>query len=304
VARLADNPAVIEAAAYADATDFTLSIDGLPSLLVAADPVIGHPAPVITSGREPVDDQEIALGRSTARKIHKGIGDTVTVSDDGGNQLSLELRVVGITIISDPVTSPSAAGDGAFVRLAVLSELQYAEIPQSIVVRLDPSVDRAAAIESVREDFPGSIRGVVPQADTQNLARLRTVPWLIVTLVSLLAAATLVHSLFTLLSRRRGDLAVLAALGLRRGQRREIGVVTATLLVATGTVIGVPGGVLLGRWFWQLVATRISIAAEPRTAWWALGTGPALALGIAIVVALVSGWRVTRGSAAGQLRVE
>ena len=120
----------------------------------------------------------------------------------------------------------------------------------------------------------------------------------------MLAAATFVHTLVTLLARRRRDLAVLAALGMRRGERRSVGVVTAVLLVAGGALIGVPGGLVLGRWFWQQVATRISIASDPRTSWGALALGPLTAVVVALVVAVFVSRRNTRGSAASLIRVE
>ena len=303
VAKLAANPAVVGAAAYSDLSDFTVSIDSVFTLMISADAVVGDPQPVITSGRAPNRDDEIALGRTTARKLAKTIGDSVTVTA-GRARATREMRVVGIAIVADPVTTATAAGDGAYVTGATMVELANGNVPQSITVRLDPKLDRSAAIESVRQDFPGSIRAASPQADTANLARLRRVPWLIVALIGVLAAATFVHTLVTLLARRRRDLAVLAALGMRRGERRSVGVVTAVLLVAGGALIGVPGGLVLGRWFWQQVATRISIASDPRTSWGALALGPLTAVVVALVVAVFVSRRNTRGSAAALIRVE
>ncbi len=303
VAKLASNPAVLEAAAYSDLSDFTVSIDSVFTLMISADAVVGDPQPVVTSGRAPSRDDEIALGRATARKLAKTIGDSVTVTA-GRARATREMRVVGIAIVANPVTTPTTAGDGAYVTGATMLVLANGNAPQSIAVRLDPKVDRTAAIESVRRDFPGSIRAVSPQDDTANLARLRRVPWLIVALIGLLAAATFVHTLVTLLARRRRDLAVLAALGMRRGERRSVGAVTAVLLAAGGALIGVPGGLVLGRWFWQQVATRISIASDPRTSWGALALGPLTAVVVALVVAAFVSRRNTRGSAAALIRVE
>ena len=50
------------------------------------------------------------------------------------------------------------------------------------------------AIESVRRDFSGSIRAVGPQVDVRNLGHLRAVPWLISTLIAVVALATLIHA--------------------------------------------------------------------------------------------------------------
>ena len=303
VAKLAANPAVLEAAAYSDLTDNTVSIDSMPTLMIAAEAVVGDPHPVVTSGRAPSRDDEIALGRTTARKLGKTIGDSVTVTA-GRARTTLEMRVVGIAIVTDPISTPTTAGDGAYVTVATGFQLQNGGVPQSIAVRLDPKLDRSAAIESVRQDFPGSIRVASPQADTANLARLRRVPWMIVVLIGVLATATFVHTLVTLLARRRRDLAVLAALGMRRGERRSVCVFTAVMLVASGALIGIPGGLVLGRWFWQQVATRISIASDPQTSWGALTLGPLAALAVSLVTAVLASWRITRGPAAALIRVE
>ena len=80
-----------------------------------------------------------------------------------------------------------------------------ASVAQSIVIQLDPHRNRAAAIESVRKDFSGSIRTAIPQIDARNLGRLRSVPWLIALLIALLAVATLVHALITMFARNRKD---------------------------------------------------------------------------------------------------
>ena len=87
-------------------------------------------------------------------------------------------------------------------------------VPQSIVLRLDPGLDRAAAIESVRRDFPGSIREATPQTDVLNLGRLRLVPWLIVGFVIALALVAIVTSLISMVQSERSRLAIAAALGL------------------------------------------------------------------------------------------
>ena len=237
VAKLAANPAVLDAAAYSDVPDLTVSIDSVATLMISADPVIGDPEPAVTRGRAPKSDDEIALGSTTAQRLGKNVGDSVTMAAKRAD-ITREMRVVGIAVVADPVTTPSAAGDGAYLTGATMRQLAGGGVPQSIAVRLDPEIDKDAAIESVRRDFPGSIRLPAPQADTANLSRLRRVPWLLVALIGILSTATFVHALVMLLGRRRRDLAVLAALGMRRGERHLIGLITALLLVATGALIG------------------------------------------------------------------
>ena len=303
VAKLAANPAVLEAAAYSDKTDLTVSIDSVATLMISVDPLIGDPGPVVTSGRAPKADDEIALGGTTARRLGKTVGDSVTMAAPSAD-ITRELHVVGIAVVVDPVTTPTAAGAGAYVTGATMLELTRGGVPQSIAIRLDPELDKASAIEAVRRDFPSSSRLPAPQADTANLARLRRVPWPLVALIGVLSTATFVHALVMLLGRRRRDLAVLAALGMRRGERRLVGLITALLLVATGALIGLAGGLVLGRLFWQQLASRIGLASGSRAAWAPLVLGPVVALVLALVVATLVGRRSTRGSPAALIRME
>src|SRR6185436_19487880 len=101
---------------------------------------VGHPSPVMASGRGPVSDDEIALGRATARRLGKHVGDSVKLVTNEDS--TYELQVVGIVVVNDPVTTSSAAGNGAFVTTTVMEALTPAAVPQSIVVRLDPGTDR------------------------------------------------------------------------------------------------------------------------------------------------------------------
>ena len=76
VAKLRANPAVVAAAGYYEQSDVA-KVDGQAALVFALRDYIGHRGPVMASGRAPRDDNEVALGRATARKIHKHIGDEV-----------------------------------------------------------------------------------------------------------------------------------------------------------------------------------------------------------------------------------
>ena len=108
----------------------------------------------------------------------------------------------------------------------------------------------------MRRDFSGSIREATPQVDVRNLGHLRAVPWLISALIAILALATLIHALVTIVARNRTNLAVLAALGLTRGQRRAVGVFASAALVFVGIVVAIPFGLIVGNLIWRAVTRQ------------------------------------------------
>jgi hypothetical protein len=304
IAKLRANPDVVAAAGYQDDVD-NFSFDGRTTPIVAATNYIGHEEPPTTDGRAPLAVHEIALGSTTARVLNKHIGDDVILRNNNDSKVRIRLRVVGIAVVNDPITSQSGAGDGVVVTPRLVAETAGpGNIPQSIVIKLDPQRDRAAAIESVRGDFSGSIRRATPQVDVRNLGHLRAVPWLISALIAILALATLVHALVTIVARNRTNLAVLAALGLTRGQRRAVGVFASAGLVFVGIVVAIPFGLIVGNLIWRDVTRQNGLPTHSVVAWSTLVAAPIAALAIAAVVALVAVRGTIRMSPSEQLRVE
>jgi ABC-type lipoprotein release transport system permease subunit len=270
--------------------------------LVGYDVYVGDPAPVITEGRAPVRPNEIALGRATARRLDKAVGDRVEVGPADGPDVE-RLTVVGIAVLDDPVDSARNAGDGAFVTTEIAAELS-GSVPQSIAVRFEPHIDEAAAIARLSNDFPGSIRLPQPQADLRNLQRLRLVPWLLAGLVAAIAFAALVHSLSVLLRRHRRDLAILATEGMTRSQQIRTGAFTALVLGSTGVLVGLPLGVAGGRVVWLVLTDRISVPSTAVISWPVVCLTAFSALAVAGVVALAGGWWQLRRSPADVLNAE
>ena len=304
VATIRDNRAVTAAAGY-DAQENAATIDGRRAKLVATTPYVGHPAPITIQGFAPTSSREIALGAVTARRIGKGVGDTVELAAISSPTRE-QLRVVGIVVINDPVNRGGGAGDGAVVTPAVMRAI-FRSIPQSIAIRLDPAADRGGAIASLEREFPGSIRLARPPDDLQNLERLRNLPVLIAGLVAALAFITLGYALASILHGRRHDLAVLAAIGFTRRQRRRAGVSTGLLIVGTSVVLGVPFGMILGRQAWSVISENISIPVVTPAAGFVLAL-----VGVVVIVAGVLALTVgaacslvaNRFSPAEQLRSE
>ena len=297
------NPNVADVAGFLEDSN-TAKVDGAIVPYISLLPYRGHPETVMASGRAPARADEAALGAATARRLHKGIGDTIEITSAALSSLDKKVTITGIAVLNDPVTSTSNAGEGVVLHPDVAMILDISQVSQSIVVRFDPSVDRQAAIDSMFHDFPGSARLAQPQTDLANLQRLRFAPWLIAALVGALALASLIHALVTLLQRHARDLAVLGALGLTKRQRRRVGVAAGLAIGIGCVVVGVPVGLVLGRWIWRVVTRRISIPSGPVMAWLPTVSAPLVALVIAAGVATVATAWVTRRSPAVQLHSE
>ncbi len=96
--------------------------------------------------------------------------------------------------------------------------------------------------------------------DIRNFSRVRDTPLILGGVLALLAVGTLAHVLVTAVRRRRRDLAVLKTLGLVRRQVLSVVEWQALSLAVVALLIGVPLGLLAGRWAWVLFASSAGLA--------------------------------------------
>jgi predicted lysophospholipase L1 biosynthesis ABC-type transport system permease subunit len=162
--------------------------------------------------------------------------------------------------------------DGATVTGAGFARVLTAEddaTTRYVVARVAPG-DRMNVVRSVRALL-------IRQAGNANLAaeavggptrppeidRMRHVAWFLPTLAVLMCVLALIavaHALVTTARRRRRELALLKAIGFKRGQVRATLEWEASTLAIVGIVLGIPAGVVVGRLAWSLVAHNIGVA--------------------------------------------
>jgi ABC-type lipoprotein release transport system permease subunit len=130
-----------------------------------------------------------------------------------------------------------------------------------LLIRLAPEADRDAATGRLNRMFDGSI-AVRPQ-EVGDVGRVRGAPVLFAVVFALVAAAALAHLLLLCVRRRRRDLAILKTLGFTRGQVQAAVAWLATTVAAVGVVVGVPLGLALGRFGWNMFAEGLGVKAEP-----------------------------------------
>ncbi len=110
--------------------------------------------------------------------------------------------------------------------------------------------------------------------------------------LALFLVATLIHALVSTMRRRVTDLAVLRALGCTPRQLSSTLRWQGFMLTAASVVVGIPVGLVAGRFAWQAFASNIGIAPDGVVPILALSAAGAALFAIAMLVASVVGQRV------------
>jgi ABC-type lipoprotein release transport system permease subunit len=291
--QLLANPEVAAVAALLGQSEVT--VNGRLVSILAIEERKGALAPVVIEGREPLRPDEIALGSLTLRSLDRRVGDTVTLATE--RRPARPVRVVGRVVLHQPgCDCVITQGKGGIVHPALFRDLAPEPEQAYPSTFLDVGVDRDRAMARLRREFAGTMFSPRPHADVRNLQRVADLPALLGALVVLVALGTVAHAVVTSVRRRRRDLAVLKALGLVRGQVAATIAWQATTFAVVALGLGVPLGVAVGRWAWQLTAAALGVASGPVVPLLAMG---AVAIGMVLAVNLVA---AVPGWAAGRLR--
>ena len=218
----------------------------------------GDALPQATEGRVPLANDEIALGAQTLRDVGGSVGDTIAVT--GSDGVASRMRIVGRTVLpSLSLNGTLGLGEGAAVTAEALAKLDPEAQPSFFLVNVRPGVRMATL--SRRYDAISSVLGPQRPGDVTSYARVRATPLLLAALLGLLGLGVLTHLLVTSIRSRRRDLAVLKTLGFGRRQVRTTIAWQATTLVAIALAVGVPIGLIAGRWVWRNFADGLGVGA-------------------------------------------
>jgi hypothetical protein len=231
------------------------------------------------------------------------------------------------TIVADH----TSMGTGALVsfdvlppafRKAILTPYRTLNGPNLVFVRLRagvaPGVGRAnlqRIANSANRDFaavPGGngigdmivVQGVQRPAEIVNYKAMGAIPALLVAGLALGAVAALALTLAATVRRRQRDLALLRTLGFTQRQLAAAVAWQASVAAVLGLVVGIPVGVIVGRWLWDLFARQIYAVPEPTVPVLALVLVAAGALVLANVVAAGPARAASRTPTAVLLRAE
>jgi uncharacterized protein YfiM (DUF2279 family) len=302
-----------------------VQINGLSVPVIAMDPG-SQLAPPILNGHGLTADGEIVLGQATLSALHRHIGDVVHLLSGGTTQ---SMRVVGTatipTIGIGHGIHPSL-GNGALVPVHTLSHSfffksgsqqagsgRFHSGPNAILIKFRTGVDTAvalrglnhiAAVLSTSNSLGVSVFAVQRPAEIVNYRSMGSAPTILGTGLALAAFTALTLTLTASVRRRARDLALLKALGFTR---RQVGVTVAwqsTVSVAIGALIGIPLGIVAGRFLWIKFAMQIYVVPHAVVPVWSVAIVIALGLVLANMVAVEPSRRASRTPTALVLRAE
>ena len=284
-------------ASFAGGSYGRVRIQGVEVPAVGLEDLQGSVPLTLSAGRSAAAPDEIVLGAATLARLHRAVGDAVTVQGEGRPQ---RMRVVGRAVF--PVLgigdfAPTSLGEGAAMTVAALDAVEGSVIAAITppgqaptgdltfaLLRFKPGVDAGAAQRRIAAAVPRYPVGpelirVLTPTDIATYNRIRSTPLLLAAMLALLGVGSLAHALISAVRRRARDLAVLKTLGFVRRQVWAAVAWQATTLVAVALALGVPLGVAAGRWAWELFADQVGVVDEPIV--------PVLALLLAVPAAVL-----------------
>jgi len=277
------NPAVAGFTAIAGgAGGVGAEVEGQPVDVFGIQTIRGSVLPPFPEGRAPQSADEIALAPKTLERLHRKVGDRVSVAF-GPDIAPRSMQIVGRPVLTPAVVNNSMPlGEGGLVTIDSLAGLPPQDaVPVNVfLVRLSPTANRQQALARLRDDFPGTVLPASPPPDIENLLRVSGLPTLLAILFAGVALLTVGHTLVGSVRRRRRDLAILRTMGFVKGQVRAAVAWQATTVVLVGGLIGLPIGVVAGRWAWGLVDGRLGLPFD--------AVLPAAVLGLIVAAALLA----------------
>ncbi len=316
-----------------------VDIDGqlVPVLFSNTDPAV---APPLLSGHGVDGSHQVVMGAATLAQLHKHLGQYVTVSFGSPKDAPIylpptRLRIVGTATLpaigfASTVSDHTSMGTGGLVSLQMLPKRFLAAVngtspllggPNLVLIRFKQNAPPQAALASLRDiartvnraldSLPGGsgsnaivVQGVQRPAEIVNYRTMGLTPTLLVSGLALGAVVALALTLMASVRQRRRDLALLKTIGFVRGQLAAAVAWQASVVALIGLVIGIPLGIVAGRWLWNLFARQINAVPYPTVSLASMALVAAGTIVLANVVAAIPAWAAARTPTALLLRAE
>jgi hypothetical protein len=243
-----------------------LAVDnqGVPTFAIR--PMRSEPVTPITftvvAGRAPVRIGEAAIGPATAKDLHLHVGDSVTVGP-----ARARVRLVGRALF--PTDVHAEFDEGLWLSPAQFDAVVPPMPPAGsqtdgrvVAVRFAPGTEVAGAIGHLTSELGPLAQDVsAPSAPDEliNLRNVRVLPDVLAGFLGLMGVAALSFVLFSSARRRRRDFAILRAMGMSRRSARLTLNAQGTSIGLFGVAIGIPLGLVVGRFGWRLIAEHVPL---------------------------------------------
>jgi hypothetical protein len=269
--------------------------------LVAMQTVKGQVAPPVLDGRLPHAPDEIALAGRELRALGKSVGDSVLARGVHG---PVTLHITGEVVLSPEIANEQIQlGTGGVMTLGGAAAVNQAPLPRNVfLVTLRRPVSQAA-IGRLRQQFPGTVLSAVPPPEVRDLSGVSGMPLALALVLMLLASGIIAHTLLTSVRRRRRELAILKTLGFVARQVQSTVAWQATAIAGVSLIVGLPLGLLAGRWAWILLADQVAIVPAPVISLLVLLAIPAV-LVLANAIAAIPARSAARTQPAAVLRTD
>jgi FtsX-like permease family len=301
-------------------------------------PILGETAhatiapPVLTG--HPVDGtDQIVLGSATLAQLHKKLGDTVVVQGDGipARRLVIvgtaTLPTIGTALSIHPTMTTGGVIATSAVPKSLLNQFGPFSGPNALFIRIRSGTDEATAQRALAiigqralhqfitpqvvaaegpDAYGGTLQLLGPQrpAEIVNYRAMGTTPGLLAGGLAVGAVAALGLTLVASVRQRRRELALLKSFGFTQRQLAAAVSWQSTAIVVVGLVAGIPLGIVLGRFLWQLFAHQLSAVVDPTIPGVPILIVAVGALALANLVAFLPGRSAARTPTALVLRVE
>jgi hypothetical protein len=251
----------------------------------------GRLSAVISTGRAPAADDEIAVGLDTAHRLGVRLGGTVRLTGTGGTRA---MRLVGETLLPT-VDDPSTLASGFLVttNAAKALKLEQDDAFERYVVTFKSGVSRAEGTRALeRAGF--QVSTPAPPPEVARLRDVESLPRALAVLLALIGAVVVVLALVVTVRLRRRDLALLQVFGFTRAQLTGTVICEAGVFAAVGLVLGTPLGLVLGRFAWQHIAGALGVATDPAVPVAGIVLTALGVVVVAVIAALIPGARASR----------
>ena len=257
-----------------------LPVDGTVVPALGLQRQLGAVQPPTTSGRALSAPDQIELGTVTLRQLGKKVGDRVRIGIGPYTRTAVITGTVTLPSFGVGAADHPSLGHGAMVPEATLlaamgqatghpaESESLPVLPSALVIDLAPGTTRTqrAALVSriVSATLDGSPGGTYELQHARASAIVNTEqmggqPLALALGLAAAAVLSLALTVFSLVRRRRRELALLKALGMTRSQVRAVIAWQTTLTLLVAVVVGGALGIAGGRLAWHAFAGSLGV---------------------------------------------